>query len=177
MSYRRVAVLRGGPSEEYSVSMKTGAKVLNALQTLGHPYKDITISKKGEWLENGFVKQPEMALEAVDIVFIALHGTYGEDGQVQRILERKKVPFTGSRSLSSAIAFNKELTKHSLKNKGILMPRHRRLDRSDLLNLDEEINHIFSEVGNELFVKPLANGSSFGARYVPSKEILRTAII
>lgn len=177
MSYRRIAVLRGGPSEEYSVSMLSGEKVLGALQKLERPYKDIIISKGGEWIENGFVKKPEMALEAVDIVFIALHGTYGEDGQVQRILERKKIPFTGSRALSSAIAFNKELTKQTLKRSGIKMPRHRKIDKTDLVNLDEEINHIFSEVGNELFVKPLASGSSFGTRYVPSKEILRTTIV
>ncbi|MEY3784354.1 MAG: hypothetical protein RLZZ230_676 [Candidatus Parcubacteria bacterium] len=173
---KRVAVLRGGPSEEYAVSMQTGSKVLEALDKLDYPFKDIVVTKKGEWLENGFVRQPESALLAVDVVFIALHGAYGEDGQVQRILERKKIPFTGSRALPSAIAFNKELTKHTLRAHNIAMPRHRKLTRADLPTLEQEIPFIFSEVGHELFVKPIASGSSFGASYVPHADALRTAV-
>jgi D-alanine-D-alanine ligase len=112
---KRVAVLRGGPSEEYSVSMLSGNAVLKALRDSDYPHKDIVITKKGEWLEEGFVKSPEQALEAVDVVFVALHGSYGEDGQVQRILQRKGIPFTGSRALSSAVAFNKELAKNTMR--------------------------------------------------------------
>jgi len=173
---KRVAVLRGGPSEEYSVSMQTGGKVLEALDKLDYAFKDIVVTRKGEWLEQGLILQPESALQAVDVVFVALHGAYGEDGQVQRILERKKIPFTGSRALSSAIAFNKELTKHTLRNQGINMPRHRRLTRSDIDNLEEEIPHIFAEIGRELFIKPVASGSSFGAFYVPNQETFSTVV-
>lgn len=176
MSFKKIAVLRGGPSEEYAVSMQSGEAVINALKNLQYSYKDIVITKKGEWLENGFVKTPESALETVDVVFVALHGQYGEDGQVQRILERKKIPFTGSRALPSAIAFNKELTKHTLRAYGVKMPRHRRVDISELDRLDEEIPNIFSEVGNELFVKPLASGSSLGARYIPNETALKSAL-
>lgn len=176
MDMKRVAVLRGGPSEEYPVSMQSGSAVLNALKKLQLPYKDIVITKKGEWLHDGFVRQPEQALEAIDVVFIALHGAYGEDGQVQRILERKKVPYVGTRALASGIAFNKELTKHTLMPHGLKMPRHRRITRAELELLEEEIPHIFAEVGKELFVKPLANGSSLGARYVPHAEALRRAL-
>ena len=173
---KRVAVLRGGPSEEYSVSMNTGRAVLSALQKLDYPFKDIVITKKGEWLDNGFTKQPEKALDAIDVVFIAIHGQYGEDGQVQRILERKKVPYVGTRALPSAIAFNKELTKHTLLPYGVKMPRHRRVNREELDRLSEEIPHIFEEIGRELFVKPVASGSSVGARHIPHPEALRSAL-
>lgn len=173
---KRVAVLRGGPSEEYSVSLKTGAAVLDALKGLDYAHKDIVITRKGEWLEDGFVRRPEAALEAVDVVFIALHGHYGEDGQVQKILQRLNIPFTGSKSLSSAVAFNKELTKHTLNSHNINMPRHRRMHREEVDRLDEEIPNIFQEIGNELFVKPLDSGSSLGARYVPNEETLRVAL-
>lgn len=169
---KSVAVLRGGPSEEYAVSMETGSAVLRALKALGYKHKDVTITKKGDWLEGGFVKTPDQALEAVDVVFLALHGVYGEDGQVQRILERKNIPFTGSRALSSGIAFNKELTKHTLKPHGINMPKHRRVSRVELDRLREEIPVIFSDLGAELFVKPIANGSSLGAAYVPNHDTL-----
>lgn len=173
---KRIAVLRGGPSEEYSVSMQSGGAVLKALQELKYPTKDIVITKQGDWLHEGFVRLPEQSLEAVDAVFVALHGTYGEDGQVQRILERKKVPYVGTRALASGIAFNKELTKHTLLPHGIKMPRHRRVSRYERDHIDEEIPHIFKEIGSELFVKPLANGSSLGAQYVPHANALRSAL-
>jgi D-alanine-D-alanine ligase len=174
---KRVAVLRGGPSDEYAVSMLSGNAVLKALRDSDQPHKDIVITKKGEWLDEGFVKLPEKALEGVDVVFIALHGAYGEDGQVQRILERKGIPFTGSRALSSAIAFNKELTKNTMRPHGIKMPRHRRVHRDELDRIDEEIPHIFKEIGSELFIKPLTNGSSLGARHVPNEQVLKESLI
>lgn len=176
MRHKRVAVLRGGPSEEYAVSMQSGGSVLDALKALDYAHKDIVITKQGEWLENGFIKDPESALKAVDVVFVALHGRYGEDGQVQRILERSKIPFTGSRGLSSAISFNKDLTKHTLRSHDIKMPRHRRITRNELINIEEEIPHIISEIGSELFIKPVANGSSLGARYIPNKNALHVAL-
>jgi len=173
---KRVAVLRGGPSAEYSVSLNTGNAVLEALKKLGYPYKDLVITKKGEWLDGGFVRQPEQALNAVDVVFIALHGTFGEDGQVQRILERKKVPYVGTRALASGIAFNKELTKRTLMPYDIKMPRHRRVSKMELDRLEEEVPNIFIEVGNELFVKPIASGSSVGAKHIPTESALHDAL-
>jgi D-alanine-D-alanine ligase len=173
---KRVAVLRGGPSSEYEVSLKSGAAVLAALRKLEYPHKDITITRKGEWLESGIVKSPENALEAVDVVFIALHGEYGEDGQVQRILQRLNIPFTGSSAFSSAVAFNKELTKHSLKEHGIKMAKHRKVDRSSLHNLQSEIDYIGDTMERELFIKPLASGSSIGARYVGTHAHLRDSL-
>lgn len=169
---KRVAVLRGGPSSEYDVSLKSGAAVLNALRKLEYPHKDITITKGGDWLESGIVRSPENALSAIDVVFVALHGEYGEDGQVQRILQRLNIPFTGSNAFSSAIAFNKELTKDTVKEHGLKMAKHRKVDRSSRHSLQSEIDYISSTMESELFVKPLASGSSIGARYVSSHDQL-----
>lgn len=173
---KRIAVLRGGPSSEYDVSLLSGAAVLKSLRELNYPHKDIIISKKGEWLESGIVRTPDRALDAVDVVFIALHGEYGEDGQIQRILHRKKIPFTGSGAMSSAIAFNKELSKQTLKDFDIKMVPHRRVDKLSLHNLQFELDYIDETMNSELFVKPLASGSSIGARYIPNKESLETAL-
>lgn len=173
---KRVAVLRGGPSTEYDVSLRSGAAVISALQALNYPYKDITITKRGEWLEMGIVRPPEKALEAVDVVFIALHGAYGEDGQVQRILQRLNIPFTGSNALASAIAFNKELTKQTLRDHGITMAKHRRITRDDAVDADALIESIIEDIGSELFIKPVAGGSSLGARYIPHSTALKTAL-
>jgi D-alanine-D-alanine ligase len=174
---KRIAVLRGGPSNEYEVSLRSGAAVLEALRDQGYHCKDIMVTKKGEWLESGVVRNPEQALDATDIVFIALHGEYGEDGQVQRLLQRKNIPFTGSRALSSAVAFNKELTKYTLRDHNILMPKHQRFTRDQLQNIDEEIKYIFEEVGSELFIKPISSGSSLGARYIPDRTSLKQALV
>jgi len=173
---KRVAVLRGGPSEEYAISMQTGANVLTALQQAGYATKDIIITKKGEWLECGKSRQPDYALDAVDIAFVALHGTYGEDGQVQKILERKSIPFTGSRSFSSALAFNKALTKQTLRPHGLTMPQHRRITRDELPNLEDITTELIVDLGSDLFVKPVATGSSFGARYIPHADALKSAL-
>lgn len=174
---KRVAVLRGGPSAEYEVSLQSGNAVLNALRELEYPHKDIVITKQGEWLEEGIVRSPQAALDAVDTVFIALHGHYGEDGQVQRILQRQGVPFTGSRSLASAIAFNKELTKRTLLPHGIKMPKHRKVTRNELDTLTpDEIELVFREVGEELFIKPISDGSSLGAKHVSNEAELTAAL-
>jgi D-alanine-D-alanine ligase len=173
---KRIAVLRGGPSSEYEVSLRSGAAVLNALRDLNYTTKDIVITKGGEWLESGIARAPEKALETADVVFIALHGTYGEDGQVQRIIQRLGLPFTGSNALSSAIAYNKELTKETLREYGIRMAKHRRVTQSALDNLHLEIEAILLELGSELFVKPIGGGSSVGARYIPHAEALHDSL-
>jgi D-alanine-D-alanine ligase len=173
---KRVTVLRGGPSEEYSVSMKTGVAVIEALKKLGYAHKDVVITKYGEWLHDGFVRKPESVLDSCDVVFVGLHGRYGEDGQVQRILQQKNIPFTGSRAMTSAIAFNKEFTKNTLQPLGIKMPKHRRVNKTDLNILDEEVEFMSAEMGTEFFIKPLSSGSSVGAKYAPSKQTLKIAL-
>ncbi len=176
MSHLQVAVLRGGPSEEYHVSMKTGAAVLQALAENGYPTKDIIISKQGEWLDRGIVRPPESILRAVDVVFIALHGAFGEDGEVQKIIQRLGIPFTGSRAFASAVAFNKQITKETLKNYGILMPNHREVVADPEIDLSVVANEIKSSFGPEYIVKPVASGSSFGIEFVNEYESLEEAL-
>lgn len=173
---KRVAVLRGGPSEEYEVSMKSGKQVLDTLKSMDYAVKDIVITKKGEWLDNGIERTPDNALEAIDIAFLALHGKYGEDGGVQKILQRKSIPFTGSRAFPSAIAFNKHLTKETLLPHGMLMPKHVTLKGDSLWSIHSQIDDIYKNIGTELFVKPTTNGSSFGASFVSSQDELEIAL-
>lgn len=176
MSHVRVAVLRGGPSEEYAVSMRTGNAVIGALQKLGFFVKDVVITKNGDWLDSGYSRSPEQALKAIDVVFIALHGAYGEDGGVQKILQRIGIPFTGSRAFPSAIAFNKDLTKQTLKNSGILMPEHRLVKREDGVTLDEQVAAILSQFGPQYIIKPITSGSSVGVQYVSAPDSLRDSL-
>jgi len=162
MFKKRVAVLRGGPSAEYDVSMRSGIAVLEALHQSGHQTRDITISKAGEWLVAGVAREPEAALLGTDVVFIALHGTYGEDGTVQRILDRLGVPYTGSGPYASRVAMNKALAKEHVIEIGIETPQSVLLTRdgvSDVLQTTQSIQSLF---GPEYVIKPASEGSSVG---------------
>lgn len=162
MSKVRVLVLRGGPSEEYDVSLRTGESVLQALDTTLYEPIDVVITRGGEWLHNGRVRDAHVVIHSSDVVFNALHGSYGEDGQVQRLLEREGVPFTGSRSYPSAIAMNKAITKDKLRECGVLFARHMVVGRSALHAREAMAHSIVELFGPKCIVKPVNGGSSIG---------------
>lgn len=169
---KRVAVLRGGPSSEYDVSLQTGAGALEALKKASYATKDIIISRNGEWLFNGYVKEPHHALLDVDVVLIALHGAYGEDGTVQRMLERLRIPYTGSSSYASAIAMNKTLTKDYLKKHStIKMAPHIKITRTGASNLAQVVHTIGDLFGPEYVIKPTNGGSSIGTQIVIKPDL------
>lgn len=176
MSAYRVAVLRGGPSDEYDVSLETGAGVLEALAGGGYEPVDVIITRKGEWLRAGRSHTPQQILSAVDVVFIALHGAYGEDGTVQRLLDRSGIPYTGSDAFSSAIALNKVLTKNALRDQGVLMARHMLAERSMLGNMSGFVNSVRELLGTTYVVKPVSGGSSIGTRIVKSAPELESTL-
>ncbi len=160
MSAVRVAVLRGGPSSEYDVSLNTGANVLRALAPK-YKTKDVLITKGGEWHMDGLPVTPEMVCRSADVVFIAMHGEFGEDGQVQRILDKFKVPYTGSGAWPSAIAMNKALAKDYFKKNGIRTPAG--LLAHGGVDIEALAKKIFSKISPPWFVKPNTGGSSVGA--------------
>jgi len=162
MKVSKVAVLRGGPSEEYNISMKTGAGVLAALAPTDIATRDIIVTKDNQWLIDGFVKHPEHALYGVDVVFIALHGAYGEDGTIQRQLDALSIPYTGTKAYASALAMNKALTKEYVKMSGVLTPEYVRVTKSSTTDPHQIAINIGNVFGTKYFVKPVASGSSLG---------------
>lgn len=160
----RVAVLRGGPSDEYDVSMQTGRSILAALADSEYEPIDVIITKRGEWLVNGFPRQPRDVLSIIDAAFIGLHGTYGEDGTVQRLLDRHGVPYTGSRAYASSLAMNKILTKEHLYDTTIQMPLHMRVTGGRNTDIDRLAHTLEDLLGTDFVVKPVAGGSSIGTR-------------
>jgi D-alanine-D-alanine ligase len=171
----RVAVLRGGPSSEYEVSLKTGETVLKHLPSK-YEGIDVFISKDGKWHVHGLEKNPADALKHVDVAFIALHGQFGEDGKVQRILEHLGVPFTGSESLPSAVAMNKHLTKNALKHlkDNIKMAAHKLFTREQIE--EQGPYEIFRLIPHPSVVKPLSAGSSVGITIVKTFFDLESAL-
>jgi len=153
----RVGVLRGGPSHEYDVSLKTGAHVLEHLPV---PFaaKDILISREGEWHIDGAPRSPARALAQVDVVFNALHGKYGEDGKVQHMLKAFGVPFTGSHALSSALGMHKGLSKKMYEIHNIKTPISVVLSPQD--NTWNRIVEVFQSFPQPSIIKPISGGSS-----------------
>lgn len=155
----RVGVLRGGPSSEYEVSLKTGASILKNLPSRYHP-QDIYISKAGVWHVDGFEREPGRALQGIDVVFNALHGQYGEDGKVQQLLDGLGVPYTGSGALPSAWAMNKHAAKKVYASHGLRTPHYVLMYRDD--DRPENHLHIFRHFSMPVVVKPVSAGSSVG---------------
>jgi D-alanine-D-alanine ligase len=142
----------GGPSAERQVSLSSGAGVVKALRSLGHTVHELD------------PKTPDWAVPAgTDVVCLApLHGTYGEDGTVQRQLEQLGLPYTGCDSASSRIAFDKILTKQRCIEAGIPTAR--------FVVFDSERAPWPEGWQPPVVVKPVCQGSSVGLRFVESAE-------
>jgi D-alanine-D-alanine ligase len=111
--YRHVAVLLGGTSSERAVSLRSGAAVARGLRAAGYRVTEVD------------VQGPDLALPGdADAVFIVLHGTFGEDGTLQALLEERRIPYTGPGVQASRLAFDKVLSKRTLERRGIATPRY-----------------------------------------------------
>ncbi|MFZ2887134.1 MAG: ATP-grasp domain-containing protein [Minisyncoccia bacterium] len=166
MSRMVVGVLRGGTSQEYDLSLKTGATMLNTLPEEHFDARDIFIDKTGLWHARGMPVEPSRALAQVDVVLNALHGGVGEDGTVQRILEQNAVPYVGSDPLGSSISLNKIQAGIMLKKAGIRMPRAVSFSAESDMPVDEMARTIFSYIGPPYLLKPPFGGASHGITLV-----------
>lgn len=175
MSKLRVGVLRGGPSSEYEISLKTGGHVLQNLSEEKYAPRDIFISRDGVWHVRGLETAPERALQHVDVVFNALHGEYGEDGTVQKILKAFHIPYTGSNGFASALAMMKPHAKEVVSRTGVKTPLHVVIERS--LNVEDRIFEVFRTFPQPAVVKPTNKGSSLGVLFVGSYQELFDAVM
>lgn len=169
MSNLSVAVLRGGPSAEHDVSMRTGQSVLESLRKLNYRSKDVVVTRGGDWLVDGYEKTPASALVDTDVAFLALHGSFGEDGGVQRLLDRFSIPYTGSGAYASGLAMNKVLTKKALVPHSVKTPPHLTINtaHTDINRFVYNLNDLF---GPDYVVKPISGGSSIDT-YIVSGSV------
>lgn len=172
----RVAVVRGGPSTEYEASLKTGEHILSVLREMSDSYEpmDVFISKDGEWHREGLVEEPHRALRYVNVVWNALHGQYGEDGQVQRVLESLQIPFTGSTAVASALATNKELAKHLYREHSLPTPAHELVTEEDLN--EDRLIAIFRNYLSPVIIKPANASGSLGVHLAHTFQEIKHAI-
>lgn len=173
MSRKKVGVLRGGPSSEYEVSLKTGKSVIDNLADR-YEVLDILIDKEGTWHYLGAPIKPENLFKKVDVIFNALHGAYGEDGTVQKLLDTFGIPYTGSTALASAVGMNKVLSKKVYKNYNLKTPLHVTVAKDK--NTSTEIAKIFKSFPMPAVVKPVNGGSSVGTAIAKTLVDLEKAV-
>ncbi len=159
-----VGVLRGGPSREHEVSLKSGAAILANLPEDRFTTRDIYIDKSGQWHDRGKPVAPERVLRQLDVALIGLHGEYGGDGGVQKLLERFGVRYAGADSFASYLAMHKLMAKMRAKEIGMLTPEFRHLDRT--ASSAEVVHEIIRSFHQPVVVKPIGWGSSVGVSVV-----------
>ncbi len=156
----RVAVLMGGPSSEHDISLKSGRMVIGGLDKKQYSVKPIKISKRGKW-----PIIPSELKKQFDVVFIAMHGEYGEDGTVQKILSRYNIPFTGSGTKASRIGIDKVRSSVLFEENGLSVP--------DFAVVGGAKKFLFNF---PVVVKPADRGSSVGVSIVRDLRELPVAI-
>lgn len=159
-----VGVLRGGPSREHEVSLRSGAAILANLPEERYTTRDIYIDRNGVWHDRGRPTQPERVLRQVDVVLNGLHGEYGEDGGVQKVLERFGVSYAGADSFGSYMAMHKLMSKTRAKESGLLTPEFRYVE--DPANIETAVHEIIRTFHQPVVVKPVGWGSSVGVSIV-----------
>jgi D-alanine-D-alanine ligase len=117
---------------------------------------------------------PEKALHGVDVAFNALHGEFGEDGGVQRYLEVLKIPYTGSNTVASALAFNKQRTKEAVVKLGVMVPRGVVVNKGP--DIEQTAIRVFRTFPHPAIVKPIIGGSSVGTTLAENFHTLRLGL-
>ncbi len=161
-----VVVLAGGDSSEREVSLASGEQVYQALVGQGYQAHLLDLDK------NVWEKLKELK---PGVVFIALHGSPGEDGKVQALLEVLKIPYTGSGVLASALAMNKLYSKQLFSAVGLPILPYEVVERSDWPKKLQKIEEKIESWGGKCVVKPATEGSSVGVTVVKSKLELESA--
>jgi D-alanine-D-alanine ligase len=166
----KVAVLKGGRSLERQVSLKSGARVEDALERLGHEVVGIDV---------GHDLVARLRDSAPDAAFICLHGRDGEDGTVQELLEIVGVPYTGSGVSACMQCADKVVAKHAMRDAGLPTPdffafsetAFKQLGAADTLPAIEE------RLGFPVVVKPADQGSALGIRFAPDAAAVPAALV
>lgn len=156
-----LTVLSGGPSHEREISLQSGQSVADALRSLGH---DVVVADASPTDFKGLARQ-------VDCVFVALHGQFGEDGEVQKVLERRGLAYCGSGPEACATAMNKYLSKRKFMELGLPTPRYVVATKSEI-----SIREAMAASSLPVVVKPIKEGSSLNCHIVRDHAQFRPAI-
>ncbi|MCL3779674.1 D-alanine--D-alanine ligase [Prolixibacteraceae bacterium JC049] len=179
-----IAVIAGGDSSEYIVSIKSGANIFEAIDT--EKYTPWLVVMKGDkWcvMQNdeciADINKADFSFDfdgkhiAIDFAYITIHGTPGENGILQGYFEMIGMPYSCCDVASASLTFNKYFCNNYLRNMGVKMAPSARLLKGDEVDVDG----LVKELGLPVFVKPNAGGSSFGVTKVKETEELKEAVL
>jgi D-alanine-D-alanine ligase len=166
----RVAVLKGGGSLERQVSLRSGARVEDALQRLGHDV--VAIDVGGDLVAR-------LRREMPDVAFVAMHGRDGEDGTVQELLEILGIPYTASGVSACMRCADKVLSKHAMSDAGIATPEFYSFTETAFKELGaaEALGDIEERLEFPIVVKPADQGSALGVRFARSAADVPAALV
>lgn len=164
----KVAVLAGGWSDEREISLDSGRACAKALGQAGFEGVELLDVADPDFI-------PSLMNGGFDVAFVAMHGRYGEDGCVQGLLEILHMPYTFSGVLTSAIATEKDYAKSRFRSAGIPTAKGRKLPAGHIPD-EAEVDSLVNLLGLPLFVKPAANGSSYGISMVHKASELADAV-
>ena len=151
---RRLVVLKGGPGSERDVSLRSGAAVAAALRSTGAQVEEVEVFGTEVFVPEG-----------TELVFNLIHGTFGEDGELQSLLDERGIPYTGEGASESRVAFDKILTKMALERVGVPTPKSETLRAGGIPSIPLPI-----------VIKAPRQGSSVGVHLVHSAEEVAPAL-
>jgi D-alanine-D-alanine ligase len=162
-----VAVVYGGRTGEHEISHRSAKSIIEAMDTEKYKVLHYVISKEGKWSPRPILPEPG-GNPGIDVVFPVLHGTFGEDGTVQGLLELADLPYVGAGVLASSISMDKEMMKRVARERGLPVVEYRVVSGSG--------DAACGELGFPVFVKPANLGSSVGISKARNCEELKGAL-
>ena len=166
----RVAVIYGGRSGEHDVSLRSAEAIVGALDPTRFEVLPLFLTREGRWEPRALVPQPG-ANPDIDVVFPVLHGTFGEDGTIQGLLELADLPYVGAGVLGSAACMDKDLAKRLCRERGIDVVEWVTLSRRAL-----DVAAVEARLTYPVFVKPANLGSSVGISKAGDRAELGAAL-
>jgi D-alanine-D-alanine ligase len=166
----RVAVLYGGRSGEHEVSVRSARAVIDAMDAAKYEVAEYFIDIEGKWSPRPILPEPG-AQPGIDVVFPILHGTFGEDGTVQGLLELAGLPYVGAGVLGSSISMDKEMTKRVCAER--MLPI---VDYVTVMRENPDLDEACRALPFPMFVKPANLGSSVGISKAHNAEELKAAV-
>src|ERR1017187_8602365 len=170
MTKLRLAVVYGGRSGEHEISVRSAKSILQALDLEKYEVGEYFISKEGKWEPRAFSPEPE-GNPGIDVVFPILHGTFGEDGTIQGLLEMAELPYVSAGVLASAVSMDKEITKRLSQQRGLPIVEYLVLRRDSI-----DAEGICAAMRFPVFVKPANLGSSVGIAKAHNCAELKAAL-
>lgn len=162
--FGRIGVFMGGPSTEREISLKSGKAVYESLKTFGLEVVAIDIKTDNTKEIIHLIKSHK-----INCAFLALHGRFGEDGQIQQILENLKIPYTGSGIKASRLAMDKVASRKIFEANGLRIPKYIVVDRLFYYKLNNNLSL-------PLVIKPATHGSSIGLTIIDREKELDKAL-